>query len=141
MSGVEKLKEFFGLGPMDTDDGYYGDEPVYSREATARAYDPEPRMPERGYQMAPRAYEPTIVAEKLSGYTESARIGEPFRDGDIVVFTLAMGADEARRVVDFAAGLCFALNGRMRKVSTGVFALVPDGVKISTVELERAAEL
>ena len=53
----------------------------------------------------------------------------------------------AKRFVDFAAGLCFALEGRMKNLTKGmdtsrkVFAIVPKGADISTVELERAAHL
>ncbi|MFV8380829.1 cell division protein SepF [Corynebacterium hindlerae] len=138
MSGVQKFKEFFGLAPFEgEDEAYYADErrygaaPAYSSEATARAYEP-----------APRAYEPTIVPVVISEYSEATLIGEPFRDGDAVVFDIAdMPTDDARRIVDFAAGLCFALRGRMEKVESRVFAVIPENAHISSYELKRAARL
>lgn len=137
MSGVQKFKEFFGLAPFEgEDEAYYADErdyaaPAYSREATARAYDP-----------APRRYEPTIVNVIISEYAEATKIGEPFRDGDAVVFDIAdMTTDDARRIVDFAAGLCFALRGRMEKLDSRIFAVVPEGADITGYELKRATRL
>lgn len=136
MSGVQKFKEFFGLAPFEgEDEAYYADEgrygavPAYSADATARAYEP-----------APRAFEPTIVPVVISAYAEATQIGEPFRDGDAVVFDIAdMPTDDARRIVDFAAGLCFALRGRMEKLDSRIFAIVPESVDISGYELRRAA--
>jgi cell division inhibitor SepF len=33
----------------------------------------------------------------------------------------------ARRVIDFASGMCYALSGTMEKVGTGVYLLKPGG--------------
>lgn len=138
MSSVRKFKEFFGLAPFEgEDEAYYADDrrydaaPAYSTEATARAYEP-----------APRAYEPTIVTVMISAYDEATQIGEPFRDGDAVVFDIAdMPTDDARRIVDFAAGLCFALRGRMEQLESRVFAVIPENADITGYELKRAARL
>ena len=85
---------------------------------------------------------------EVSSYSEAAQIGEPFRDGDAVVFDMTrMEPGENKRIVDFAAGLCYALRGRMVNVSKNVdtdrqvFAIVPEGADFSQVELERSAKL
>ncbi|MEJ5998605.1 cell division protein SepF [Corynebacterium sp. H130] len=138
MAVFQKFNEFFGLTPYDgEDEAYYGDErrydaaPAYSTEATARAYEP-----------APRSYEPTIETVIVRAYDEANLIGEPFRDGDAVVFDLEdLEGSDARRVVDFAAGLCFALRGRMERLDTRVFAIVPENANITGYELKRAARL
>ena len=52
-----------------------------------------------------------------------------------------------RRIVDFAAGLCFALRGNMHNLSRGaearkrVFAIVPENAKLDKDDLMRAAGL
>lgn len=138
MSSVRKFKEFFGLAPFEgEDEAYYADErrydaaPAYSAQATARAYEP-----------APRAYEPTIVPVLIRAFDEANLIGEPFRDGDAVVFDLEdLDGADARRVVDFAAGLCFALRGRMERLDSRVFAIVPENADITGYELKRAVRL
>ena len=52
----------------------------------------------------------------------------------------------AMRLIDFAAGLCFAARGKMHKLSrTGdehlVFAIVPENARTTVSELERAAHI
>ncbi|HAT1250154.1 TPA: cell division protein SepF [Corynebacterium striatum] len=144
MSLIDRTKEFFGLGPMDieADDAYYADERRYESNGSA-AYAPrsfEPALEEE--------FVPTIVALSLVSFDDAAKVGAPFRDGDAVVFELT-DADKAsaKRFIDFAAGLCFGLEGHMLNLTKGmdtdrrVFAIVPKGADISTLELERAAHL
>ena len=53
-------------------------------------------------------------------------IGELFRDGVPVIVNLtAMDPSDAKRVVDFAAGLTFGLHGSIERVATRVFLLTP----------------
>lgn len=148
MSLIDRTKEFFGLGPMefDTDDAYYADDRRYGSGGSA-AYAPAPSAYGRAPEIA-EDFEPTIVAISLTSYNDAAKVGEPFRDGDAVVFEIT-DADHsaAKRFVDFAAGLCFALEGRMLNLTKGlgtsrkVFAIVPKQAVISSLELERAAGL
>src|SRR5699024_9479097 len=93
-------------------------------------------------------YEPTIVAVTVVDFNEAQKIGEPFRDGDAVVFEVTDAEfDVANRFIDFAAGLCFCLLGKMlnltRVMDTDrrVFAIVPECAVIPTVEIEDVAGL
>ncbi|ALC06332.1 hypothetical protein CDES_09735 [Corynebacterium deserti GIMN1.010] len=149
MSMLKKTKEFFGLAPYETehDDAYFADEPRY--EGTA-AYAPEYRERDYGYAPqapepaapAPRAYQSTIVPVELHSFEDAQEIGAAFRDGDSVVFDMSLlSREEARRIVDFAAGLCFALRGKMQKIDSFTFAVVPEMSNVSTAELERAARI
>ncbi|HKM25403.1 MAG TPA: cell division protein SepF, partial [Corynebacterium sp.] len=58
-----------------------------------------------------------------------------------------MEPGDNKRIVDFAAGLCYALRGKMvnvtRNIDTDrtVFAITPEGAEFSQIELERAAKL
>ena len=55
-------------------------------------------------------------------YAEARTIGERFRDGTPVIMDLVdMSNADAKRLVDFAAGLAFALRGSFDKVATKVF--------------------
>ena len=47
---------------------------------------------------------------------------------------------DAKRLVDFAAGLAFALRGSFDKVATKVFLLAPADVDVSAEERRRIAE-
>ena len=137
MSSVQKVKEFFGLVSYEEDDhdAYYADEAAYSA-APAPSYADRHTMPydyQPEYQAPPRVYEAAVVRVSLRSYTEASRIGEPFRDGDVVVFDITeVQSADAKRIVDFAAGVCFGLRGKMEKV---------ENAHVSQMELERAANL
>lgn len=154
MSIIRNAKEFFGLTPVDMEheDAYYEDDRQY-RSSGSAAYAPAPApspAPTRDwdYPERPRYAEPKLVAVEVTTYNQAADIGEPFREGDAVVFDLSrMEPGDNKRIVDFAAGLCFALRGRMVNVSKHVetdrrvFAITPEGANFTQAELERAAGL
>ena len=60
-------------------------------------------------------------------YNEAKTIGENFRDGIPVIMNLTdMGDADAKRLVDFAAGLVFGLRGSIERVTSKVFLLSPE---------------
>jgi cell division inhibitor SepF len=64
-------------------------------------------------------------------YNDARRIGEEFRSGTPVIMNLSdMDEADARRIVDFSAGLAFGLHGSIEKVTKGVFLLSPANVDI-----------
>ena len=73
-----------------------------------------------------------IVTIHPTAYSDAVTIGEAFRDGTPVIINLTdMGEDEARRLVDFAAGLTFGLHGVIERVTNRVFLLSPATVKVT----------
>jgi cell division inhibitor SepF len=69
-------------------------------------------------------------------------IGSRYRTGQPVVFDVSgVDAVVGRRVVDFVSGLTFALRGRLTKVGTRAFLLVPDGVELPADERRRLDDL
>lgn len=69
-------------------------------------------------------------------YNDAKTIGESFRDGIPVIMNVTdMGESEAKRLVDFSAGLVFALRGNIERVTNKVFLLTPHGVEILGEEL------
>ncbi len=67
---------------------------------------------------------PATVA--LTGFAEARIIGEKYRDGQSVILDMtAMSDADARRLVDFSAGLAFSLRGSIEKVAPKVFMLLP----------------
>ncbi len=64
------------------------------------------------------------------------------RDGVPVVLDLrSAGSDLTRRVVDFSSGLIYVLDGKMRKVGSGLVLVTPAGVELSDREKRRLADL
>lgn len=65
-------------------------------------------------------------------YSDALQVGEFFRDGVPVIMNLTdMDDAEARRIIDFAAGLAFGLHGEIERVTTRVFLLSPKDTVVS----------
>jgi cell division inhibitor SepF len=76
-----------------------------------------------------------------TSYSEARAIGEQFRDGHPVIMNLTeMDEPDAKRLVDFAAGLAFGLRGGMERVTNRVFLLSPPNVQVSAEDKARIAE-
>jgi cell division inhibitor SepF len=70
-------------------------------------------------------------------YNEAKNIGEWFRDSVPVIMNLSdMDDADAKRLVDFAAGLVFGLHGTIERVTSKVFLLSPSHVEIAADEPE-----
>lgn len=64
-------------------------------------------------------------------YNDAKIIGENFRDGIPVIMNVTdMGETDAKRLVDFSAGLVFALHGSIERVTNKVFLLSPATVEV-----------
>lgn len=64
-------------------------------------------------------------------YNDAKIIGENFRDGIPVIMNVTdMGETDAKRLVDFSAGLVFALHGSIERVTNKVFLLSPASVEV-----------
>jgi cell division inhibitor SepF len=82
-----------------------------------------------------------ITTLRPKDYGEARTVGERFRDGTPVIMDLvSMDNADAKRLVDFAAGLAFALRGSFDKVATKVFLLSPADVDVSPEERRKIAE-
>ena len=74
-------------------------------------------------------------------YREARTIGEHFRDGVPVIINLTeMDEGDARRLVDFAAGLAFGLRGTIERVTNRVFLLSPANVQVTAEDKAKIAE-
>ncbi len=73
-------------------------------------------------------------------YNDARRIGEEFRDGVPVIMNLSdMDDAEAKRLVDFAAGLIFGCRGSIERITNQVFLLSPQNVDVAA-EAHRLAQ-
>jgi len=155
MSGaMRRIGEYLGL-LEDTGryDDYDGDD--YNTEETApvqqgrtpRVREPRPAavadLSER------RRPGPTGVVAELSRittlhprtYNEARTVGENFREGTPVIMNLSeMDDADAKRLVDFAAGLVFATRGTIERVTNKVFLLSPPNVTVAAEDKQRIVE-
>lgn len=59
-------------------------------------------------------------------FDAAQEVADKFKEGQPVIMNLeAADREVSRRLIDFASGLCYALNGTMEKVATGVYLLKP----------------
>ncbi len=70
--------------------------------------------------------EPSTV--KPRRFDQAQEIADRFKEGLPVIMNLENAErDVARRLIDFASGICYGLNGSMEKVASGVYLLKPLG--------------
>jgi len=160
MSGaMRKIGEYLGLleetEPYDDEFGYDDEhervaEPVRSvREESHSRPAPVSSISERRRPPAGPASGPTGVVAELSRittlhprtYNEARTVGENYRDGVPVIMNLTeMDDSDAKRLVDFAAGLIFATRGTIERVTNKVFLLSPPNVTVAAEDKQRIAE-
>ena len=81
-----------------------------------------------------------IITVHPRTYNEARTIGEHFRDGVPVIMNLSEMEDvDAKRLVDFSAGLIFGLRGTIERVTSKVFLLSPQNVTVAAEDKERIA--
>ena len=115
-------------GPATAVSGPVGAAALAVREQVAAAPAPAPQ-PYRITTLHPRTY------------NEARQIGESFRDGKPVIMNLTeMDDADAKRLVDFAAGLSFGLRGSIERVTNKVFLLSPRDVDVTAEDKARIRE-
>jgi len=86
-----------------------------------------------------KAYKITTLHPRT--YNEARTIGERFRDGQPVIMNLSdMDDADAKRLVDFAAGLSFGLHGSIERVTAKVFLISPQGTDVTAEDKARIRE-
>jgi cell division inhibitor SepF len=87
----------------------------------------------------PASYRITTLHPRT--YNEARTIGEHFREGVPVIMNLTdLDDTDAKRLVDFAAGLIFGLRGSIERVTNKVFLLSPQNIHVTAEDKARIAE-
>ncbi|MCL2315491.1 MAG: cell division protein SepF [Actinomycetia bacterium] len=83
-----------------------------------------------------RAVYPVVVSAR--DFHDAEHIGDTYRSG-VPVFMRLTGVptDQARRVLDFTAGMVYATRGKLEKVAPRVFLLTPADVEVGQDERDR----
>jgi cell division inhibitor SepF len=121
----------------DYAEAHYPRETAYSRaDATAHAAQ---HVEVAAHVVAEPSYQITTLHPRT--YNEARTIGEHFRKSTPVIMNLSeMDDSDAKRLVDFAAGLTFGLHGRIERVTAKVFLLSPHNVQVTAQDKQRIAE-
>ena len=140
----------------DYDDDYVEE---FEDDAGDEVHDPEPRPSERRERehtatvasladrrpmtavrrnTAPRDARITTLHPRT--YNDARTLGEHFRDGIPVIMNLSEMDDvDAKRLVDFSAGLIFGLHGSIDRITAKVFLLTPADVQVTAEDKARIA--
>jgi cell division inhibitor SepF len=99
-------------------------------------------------QARPRAQLATVPSPSVRvhlviprSFNDAQQIADRFKDGTPVILNL-QGTDQelSKRLIDFASGLTYALDGGMQRVADKVFLLTPRNVEVSAEERARLLE-
>jgi cell division inhibitor SepF len=114
-----------------------------SRDFDASPSRRQPPADDSGVQPRPRAgaggslrsVSPTVVPTephtvRPRRFDQAQEVADKFKEGQPVIMNLeAADREVSRRLIDFASGICYALDGSMEKVATGVYLLKPAPVR------------
>ena len=151
-SAMRKMAVYLGLvederryqEPYDEYDEYdQYEEPAAAMEAAPVRADYGGYLTEQPLEPAPpqQVELARIITLHPRTYNEARTIGEHFREGTPVIINLTEMVDsDARRIIDFAAGLIFGLRGSIDKVTNKVFLLSPANVEVTAEDKARIAE-
>lgn len=91
-------------------------------------------------QVTPAEAQCDIV--EATGFSDAKVLADRIRERIPVVLNLrTTDPDMVRRLIDFASGLTYALDGTMRKISEGVIMVLPPRVSLGREEQRRLADL
>jgi cell division inhibitor SepF len=128
-----------GLGPSAVRGALAMDTDALREPVRLPEKPPPPTVPEQ--RLGGAAALARITTLQPRSYNEARTIGERYRDGVPVIMNLTELDDAAaKRLVDFAAGLAFALRGSIDNVTSRVFLLTPADVEVSADDARRLAE-
>ncbi|GAA5230363.1 cell division protein SepF [Arthrobacter cryoconiti] len=129
------------LHKADADSSDFGRESAPTSVPTsdpdeARASEEEYRAPVTPIKRAASNREEAASLRQITtvhprSYNDAKIIGESFRDGIPVIMNVTdMGEADAKRLVDFSAGLVFGLRGSIERVTNKVFLLSPSYIEV-----------
>ncbi len=143
----------------------YGERPNVRRLAPRRARrdeyddwtDPEPEPTHRTSVLRPAPQLRQAEPRRLRGvdgppaarvhlvlprsFNDAQQVADRFKDGVPVILNLQSADQElSKRLIDFASGLTYALDGGMQRVADKVFLLTPRNVEVSAEERARMLE-
>jgi cell division inhibitor SepF len=158
-SAMRRMAVYLGLveddnryaDPYEEDDDYGNEFGQYGAEMVEEDERPEPPLPAaaggRPAEWRPAATQvqttdfARITTLHPRTYNEARTIGEHFREGTPVIMNLTEMVDsDAKRLVDFSAGLIFGLRGSIERVTNKVFLLSPANVEVAAEDKARIAE-
>jgi len=131
MSALRKAIQYLGFEVSDNDGYDYTDDELAPVTNLHDVSEVRKGKNAHAAPVAPSQDLRRIQTIKPRSYNDARMIGEAFRAGVPVIMNLTEMSDaDAKRLVDFSAGLSFGLHGSIERVTTAVFLLSPAHVEI-----------
>jgi cell division inhibitor SepF len=112
----------------DEIDDIFGDEPSPERRTTVL-------RPVDGRQANGRSGEVRVHLVIPKSFNDAQDVADKFKDSIPVILNLqSSDTDLSKRLIDFASGLTYALDGGMQRIADKVFLLTPRNVEVSAEE-------
>ena len=112
-----------------------------SRRESRRERETGGRSRPRGIEAVPSPATAQVHLVLPRSFNDAQQIADKFKQGVPVIVNLQNADQElSKRLVDFASGLTYALNGSMQRVADRVFLLTPHNVEVSAEERARVLE-
>ena len=119
----------------EIDDIFADDAPAERRTTRLRSVEP-PVGTNGGRRESSRVH---LVIPK--SFNDAQDVADKFKDQIPVIINLqGSEADLSKRLIDFASGLTYALDGGMQRIADKVFLLTPRNVEVSAEERARLIE-
>ncbi|AEF93690.1 Cell division protein sepF [Desulfotomaculum nigrificans CO-1-SRB] len=126
---IDKLLNFIGFEEVEEEIAEKKPEKapeIPSKEQNIRKSIPRPEL-----AAVPSVRQTKIVSTQPRTFTDVQIVAEHLKGGQTVIVNLSeVHPEEAQRILDYASGVVFALNGSAKKVSSEIFLFVPSGVDI-----------
>jgi cell division inhibitor SepF len=156
---MRKVGEYLGLVEQaDFEDDFDGEvstpmpvkreperRPAVVRPTTVANLEEHRRPERRDDSRSVRSSDPSSALYRIETvtprtYNDARTVGEHYRSGVPVIMNLSeIDDDDAKRLVDFAAGLVFAVHGSINRVTAKVFLLSPANVEVTDEDRQRIA--
>lgn len=95
----------------------------------------------RSISAQPQAPQVKVHIVEPASFNDCQQIADKFKSEIPVIINLQRSdSDLSKRLIDFASGLTYGLNGGMQKIAEKVFLLTPSSVEVSAEERRRLQE-
>ncbi len=146
MSILDSVKGFMGMNNDDYDDyddyedyDSYDDYEEDTKESSHNKRSSSKSASgffNRKSKVVPISGGPQVKISRPRSFDESVKIVDDLKSGSMVIFDVKpLDTEEARRIVDFVAGAAYGLDGTLKRVSGGIFVVVPVDVYVTEEEL------
>lgn len=108
------------------------DEDLYDMDEPAPAPKPKSSRPAKVVPLRSNGRNFEVCSIKPATFEDAREICDTLLAGRAVILNLeGIHMDVAQRIIDFASGACYAMNGNLQKVSNYIFVVTPETVELS----------